>query len=83
MRIKPDYTFDDIYSVNFEQLKNDGIDVLLFDLDSTVMPSKSAKFPKEVLELFEKLKKDFKLAIVSNVSYFLKQFLRYETFCIR
>ena len=66
MRIKPDYTFDDIYSVDFEQLKKDGINVLLFDLDSTVMPSKSAKFPKEVLELFEKLKKDFKLAIVSN-----------------
>ena len=66
MRIKPDYTFDDIYSVNFEQLKNDGIDVLLFDLDSTVMPSKSAKFPQEVLKLFEKLKKNFKLAIVSN-----------------
>ena len=66
MRIKPDYTFDDIYSVDFEQLKKNGINVLLFDLDSTVMPSKSAKFPKEVLELFERLKKDFKLAIVSN-----------------
>jgi len=66
MIIKPDYTFEDIYTVDFEQLKRDGIKVLLFDLDSTVMPSKSAKFPEKVLELFERLKKDFKLAIVSN-----------------
>lgn len=66
MRIKPDYTFEDIYAVDFEMLKNDGINVLLFDLDSTLMPSKSETFPIEVLELLQRLKNDFKLAIVSN-----------------
>ena len=66
MIIKPDYIFNDVYEIDFEQLKKDGIEALLFDLDSTVMPSKSGIFPKEVLQLFEKLKKDFKLAIVTN-----------------
>ena len=66
MIVKPDYTFENIYEIDFEQLKKDGIKALLFDLDSTVMPSKSGVFPIEVLELFEKLKQDFYLAIVSN-----------------
>lgn len=68
MIVKPDYTFENVYEIDFEKLKNDGIKALLFDLDSTVMPSKSGVFPVEVLNLFEKLKQDFLLAIVSNNS---------------
>ena len=59
MIVKPDYEFEDVYKIDFEQLKQDGVRALLFDLDSTVMPSKSGVFPQEVLELFEKLKNGF------------------------
>ncbi len=69
MIIKPDYNVISIFDIDFNKLKSDGISVVMFDLDSTVMPSKSGKFPQEVLEMFEKLKKmDFILAIVSNNS---------------
>ena len=38
----------------------------MFDLDSTVMPSKSGEYPKEVLELLNGLKQNFVVAIISN-----------------
>lgn len=66
MIVKPDYEFEDVYKIDFEKLKQDGVKVLLFDLDSTVMPSKSGVFPQEVLNLFEKLKENFEIRIVSN-----------------
>lgn len=76
MIIKPDYNVDSLFDIDFDKLKSDGVSVVMFDLDSTVMPSKSGKFPQNVLDLFQKLKeKEFELAIVSNntnVSYINK-----------
>lgn len=66
MIIKPDYNLVSIFDIPFSELKNQGIKAVLFDLDSTVMPSKSGKFPDEIIILFEELKKDYEIAIISN-----------------
>ena len=66
MFIKPDYNLKNVYEINFSELKQQGIKCLMFDLDSTVMVSKSARFTKEVLDWFETFLKDFEVAIISN-----------------
>ena len=66
MFIKPDYNLKNVYEINFEELKKQGIKCLMFDLDSTVMVSKSATFLPETLEWFNTFLKDFEVAIISN-----------------
>ena len=66
MFIKPDYNLKNIYEINFEELKNKGINALLFDLDSTLMASKTGCYTKETLDWLENARKDFFIGIVSN-----------------
>ena len=66
MILKPDYNAQNVFEVNFDKLKESGIKVLIFDLDSTVMKSKAGVFSTEILKMFENLSKDFVLAIASN-----------------
>ncbi|MBR1753329.1 YqeG family HAD IIIA-type phosphatase [bacterium] len=66
MFIKPDYNIGKVYELPAQELKAQGIKVILLDLDSTVMISKTGKYLPETLEWFEQMQKDFKLAIVSN-----------------
>ena len=66
MFIKPDYNLKNVYEINFEDLKQQGIKCLMFDLDSTVMVSKSANFLPETVEWFNSFIKDFEIAIISN-----------------
>ena len=66
MFLKPDYNLKNVYEINFEELKQKGIKCLMFDLDSTVMVSKSATFLPETLAWFETFINDFEVAIISN-----------------
>lgn len=66
MFLKPDYNLDSIFDIDFDELKKHGIKVILSDLDSTVMPSKSGEFPPKVKEWINNLLKNFKFAIISN-----------------
>ncbi|MDD3237312.1 MAG: YqeG family HAD IIIA-type phosphatase [Candidatus Gastranaerophilales bacterium] len=66
MILKPDYNVVSLFDIDFDELKNQGVNVVLFDLDSTIMPSKSGMYPENVKELFKKLKNDFTLAVISN-----------------
>lgn len=66
MILKPDYKAKTVFEVDFDELKASGVTALVFDLDSTVMKSKSGVFSKEAMDLFENLKKDFLLLIASN-----------------
>lgn len=66
MLIRADYEAKTVFEINYDKLKEDGIKVIAFDLDSTVMKSKSGEFSKEILSMFENLKKDFSLIIISN-----------------
>lgn len=66
MFLKPDYNLKNVYEINFEELKKQGIKCLMFDLDSTIMVSKSANFLPETLEWFNTFLNDFEVAIISN-----------------
>lgn len=66
MFIKPDYNLKNIYEINFNELKSQGIKCIMFDLDSTVMLSKSATFTPETVEWFNTFINDFEVAIISN-----------------
>ena len=66
MLVKPDYNLESIYDIDLNELKKLGIKIILSDLDSTVMPSKSGKFPDEVMEWINKVRQDFDFAVISN-----------------
>lgn len=66
MFLKPDYNLENIYAIDLEELKSRGIKNLLFDLDSTIMASKSGCYRAETREWLDNVKKDFFIAIVSN-----------------
>lgn len=66
MFLKPDYNLKNIYEIDFTELKQQGIKCLMFDLDSTVMVSKSSNFLPETVEWFNSFIKDFEVAIISN-----------------
>lgn len=66
MFIKPDYNLNNVYEIDFNELKQKGIKCIMFDLDSTVMMSKSAVFLPETINWFNTFIKDFEVAILSN-----------------
>lgn len=55
-----------IFEIPYDKLKKQKIKVLLFDLDNTIGKLNEGKASVEVEELFKKLSKNFKIAIVSN-----------------
>lgn len=66
MFLKPDYNIKSIYDINLEDLKNSGIKAMLFDLDSTLMASKSGEYSEKMISWLKLVQKDFFVAIVSN-----------------
>ena len=66
MFIKPDYNLKSIYDIDLAELKTKGINAILFDLDSTLMESKTALYSNSVLEWLSEVKKDFFVGVVSN-----------------
>ena len=66
MFIKPDYSIKDIYEIDLENLKKQGIKALLFDLDSTLMASKAGFYSEKTLDWLENVKKDFFVGVISN-----------------
>lgn len=66
MFLKPDYNLENIYAINLTELKNKGIKNILFDLDSTIMASKSGCYSDETRQWLDMVRKNFFIAIVSN-----------------
>lgn len=66
MFLKPDYDLKNIFEIDLENLKSQGIKALLFDLDSTLMASKTGFYTDEVLAWLEKVRRDFFVGVVSN-----------------
>ena len=62
----PDMYQKNIYSINYEKLKNQGIKVLLFDLDNTIIERHNYELPLKLKELFKELNKYFMIYIISN-----------------
>ena len=68
MLIKPDFIVDRLEDIDFEKLKSMGKSVLMFDLDSTVMPSKKGDYLPQTRVLLNELQKDFTVMVLSNNS---------------
>ena len=66
MRLQPDYNLENIYAIPLDELKSKGIKNILFDLDSTVMASKTGFYSDVTLEWFKRVRQDFFIAIISN-----------------
>lgn len=66
MFIKPDYNLKRIYDIDLDELEKEGIKAMLFDLDSTLMASKSGVYSKDVTDWLKLVKKRFFVAVVSN-----------------
>ena len=64
--MKPTYIVERVTNINLEDLKNDNIKGLIFDLDNTLMPPKSGVYPEDIANWLESLKGEFKIAILSN-----------------
>ena len=64
--IEPDFNIDSIYDIDIMKLEEMGIRALFFDLDSTLMKSKSGKFSFKTLQFLKDLSVNFKLAIITN-----------------
>lgn len=66
MIIKPDYNLKCVYDINLDELENQGIKVIMFDLDSTIMISKSGCYRPETEEWLKEVNKKFTVAVISN-----------------
>ena len=66
MIIKPDYNLKKVYDIDLESLLSQGIKVIMFDLDSTIMVSKSGRFLPETTKWLNNVKEKFTIAIISN-----------------
>ena len=66
MFIKPDYNLKSIYDIDLDELQKQGIKAMLFDLDSTLMASKSGTYTDETYSFIRNVEEKFFIAVVSN-----------------
>ena len=66
MIIKPDYNLKCVYDIDLDELSNQGIKVIMFDLDSTIMISKSGCYRPETEEWLKEVQEKFIIAVISN-----------------
>lgn len=65
--LKPNIYTKDIFSINYDKLKSNNINTLLFDIDNTIAPTKEKEPNEKTIKLINKLKKQgFKIFIISN-----------------
>jgi HAD superfamily phosphatase (TIGR01668 family) len=62
----PSLFYRSIFEIDYEYLKLEGITTLFFDLDNTIIPNNVKVIDDKSKLLFEKLKEDFKILILSN-----------------
>ena len=66
MKYEPKCYYKDIYSVNYQRLKNLGIKLIIFDLDNTLGLVKDKIMPDKSKNLIKKLLDDFTIVVASN-----------------
>lgn len=66
MFLKPDYNLKDIYEIDLDLLKKQGIKAIFFDLDSTIMISKTGEYMEKTEKWLSEVDKDFFIAVISN-----------------
>ncbi|HBY20930.1 MAG: hypothetical protein A2Y24_08715 [Clostridiales bacterium GWE2_32_10] len=66
-KLKPDIYVDDIYAIDYEALKHEGITGIIFDIDNTLIPYEESMPNDKIQELFDKLKEmEFVISFISN-----------------
>ncbi len=65
-RFMPDMYYKSILDIDYPKLKKNGIKVLLFDFDDTIIPHKVYDLDEEYIKTLKNIKKDFKVYIISN-----------------
>ena len=63
--VLPSNYLPSIYHIDYNKLKKNNIDTLLFDIDNTVAKVDDLKVPKETIKLFNNLKQNFKILLIS------------------
>ena len=69
INLKPNMYKRDVHSIDYKKLKKLGIKVLLFDFDNTLIEMGNYEISKKTIELFNRLKSDFIIYIVSNKAH--------------
>jgi uncharacterized protein len=65
--LQPTYIYhSDITTVDLKRLKNDGIQGIILDLDSTIMAPRSGLIDERVSQWLAQAAENFKLAVVTN-----------------
>lgn len=63
----PDDYISSIFEINVEELKMQGIQGIIFDIDNTLVPYDVEEPTKEIIEFFKQLQeKGFKICLLSN-----------------
>ena len=65
-KFKPRMYCKSIFNINYNSLFKKNIRVLIFDLDNTIIRADSSLPNDDVVELFQRLSKNFKVFIASN-----------------
>lgn len=66
MFLKPDFNLKSIYDIDLDLLKQHGIKAIFFDLDSTLMVSKSGEYHDKTEKWLKRVDEDFFIAVISN-----------------
>lgn len=66
MLLKPDFNLKNIYEIDLKLLKEQGIKAIFFDLDSTIMVSKSGEYQEKTEQWLKQVDEDFFIAVISN-----------------
>lgn len=62
----PTYFFNTIYDIDYNFLKENGINTLLFDLDNTILCYNQKQLSNEQKKFFNNLLQDFNIFIITN-----------------
>lgn len=66
MLLRPDFNLKNIYEIDLQLLKEQGIKAIFFDLDSTIMVSKSGEYHDRTENWLKEVSKDFFIAVITN-----------------
>ncbi len=65
----PDQYYSSIYAIDYQKLKEQGINTLFFDLDNTLIAYDEEELSARALDFINALKEDFQIVIISNSGY--------------
>lgn len=66
-KLKPDQYYQDIFAIDLNLLKEEGIKGLICDIDNTIVPWSEESILKDVIDWFAEIKEHgFKICLVSN-----------------